>query len=284
MIEAFRLQIMMVRLDNISVQYPNGVTALRNCTAEFKSGEFIVLLGQSGAGKSTLLRCLNGLVRPSKGRVVTASFGDIAEGNALQAHRRRTGMVFQNHHLIGRLSVLDNVLTGRLGHHTAWRTLLPLPRRDQQIALRAIERVGLLEKALTRVDELSGGQQQRVGVARALCQQPDLILADEPVASLDPATAAQVLESLRQICATDGITAIVSLHQVDLARRFADQIVGMADGAIVARATASQLSPRMIDDIYRAGPQAGPERPDKRQATPDAPETSEQHAAMEALL
>ncbi len=275
---------MMVRLDEISVQYPNGVRALRSCTTGFGKGEFVVLLGQSGAGKSTLLRCLNGLVRPTKGRVLSSAFGDIANSQALQAHRRRTGMIFQNHHLIGRLSVLKNVLTGRLGHHPSWRTLLPLPRADQQIALRAIDRVGLIEKTLTRVDELSGGQQQRVGVARALCQEPHLILADEPVASLDPATAAKVLESLRDICAKDGITAVVSLHQVELARRFADRIVGMAEGTIVADTTAAQLNESMIDQIYGTGPKAAPAKAKERHADSEATESSEQQPAMEAML
>ena len=151
----------------------------------------------------------------------------------MRAHRRRTGMVFQQHQLIGRLSVLANVLTGRLGYHSGLRTLLPFSAAEKRLALAAIERVGLLDHALRRADQLSGGQQQRVGIARALAQQPAIVLADEPVASLDPATAERVLALLHRICREDGITAVVSLHQLEFARRFADRIVGLARGEVV---------------------------------------------------
>ena len=165
---------------------PNGTRALQRTSLSFGHGKFTVLLGSSGAGKSTLLRCLNGLVRPSAGHVLAPGVGDIAHAQALRLHRRQTGMVFQQHHLIGRLSVLDNVLTGRLGYHSAVKTLLPWTRAERALALAAIDRVGLIEQALKRADQLSGGQQQRVGVARALVQAPRFLLADEPVASLDP--------------------------------------------------------------------------------------------------
>jgi phosphonate transport system ATP-binding protein len=160
-------------------------------------------------------------------------------------------MVFQQHQLIGRQTVLKNVLTGRLGYHSSWRTLLPLPAADRRFALDCLERVGLLQCALRRADQLSGGQQQRVGIARALAQAPSLILADEPVASLDPETARKVLTLLYDICRTDGIAAIVSLHQVDLARDFADRIIGIADGAVAFDGPPDDLSESLLDRIYR---------------------------------
>lgn len=263
----------MITLDGASVTYPNGVTALKPTSLTFRKGEFLVLLGKSGAGKSTLLRCLNGLVQPTTGRVAAEGLGDLRDAAVLRAHRRRTGMIFQHHQLIGRLSALDNVLTGRLGHHSFWRTLLPMPGADKRIALDCLDRVGLSDRALTRADQLSGGQQQRVGIARALAQQPTLILADEPVASLDPANAVAVLSRLREICTADGISAVVSLHQVDLARRFADRIVGVAGGAVVAEATADTLTPGLVRDIYdappeRVAPPAAPLRPTLHASAP----------------
>ena len=246
----------MIRIEAVEVTYPGGVAALLPTTVAFPQGGFTVLLGPSGAGKSTLLRCLNGLVRPSAGRVLAAPLGDISR--ALRAHRRRTGMIFQQHQLIGRISVLSNVLTGRLAHHSAWRTLLPLGRAEREMALSALDRVGLGELALRRADQLSGGQQQRVGIARALIQAPELILADEPVASLDPATAARVLELLHTICASDGLTAIVSLHQVDLARRFADRIIGLAAGRVVFDGPPASLDAATVAAIYGGQPAPQP--------------------------
>src|SRR5262245_37223328 len=169
----------------------------------------------------------------TEGALVAGRLGVVRGPGPLRAFRKRTGMVFQQHQLIGRLTALANVLTGRLGYHSPWRTLLPLPRADKVIALHALDRVGLLDLALRRVDQLSGGEQQRVGVARALAQEPRLLLADEPVASLDPATAVHVLTLMHAICKSDGIAAVVSLHQVSLALRFADRIVGLAHGAVV---------------------------------------------------
>lgn len=241
----------MIRAERLSLTYPNGVTALHPTELEAAQGRFLVLLGPSGAGKSSLLRCLNGLARPTEGAVTRRDGGSIfASRAALRAHRRQTGMIFQHHHLIGRMTALSNVLTGRIARHAALRTLLPLPRADRLIALASLERVGLLDRALTRADNLSGGQQQRVGVARALAQEPTLVLADEPVASLDPATSERVLSDLRRICAEDGITAVVSLHQVELARRFADEIVGLAGGRIVFRGGPDTLDDAALRRIY----------------------------------
>jgi phosphonate transport system ATP-binding protein len=240
-------------LQDVAVTYANGVAALAPTSLSISRGRFLVLLGPSGAGKSTLLRCLNGLVRPVQGEVIAEDRGSIFKSHqALREHRRRTGMIFQQHHLIGRLSALQNVLMGRVAAHNALRSMLPLPRTDRMVALRALERVGLLDRALDRADRLSGGQQQRVGIARAMAQQPEIILADEPVASLDPVAGEKILADLHRICREDGITAIVSLHQVDLARRFADRIIGLSSGRIIFDGSPAQLGASMIDEIYVA--------------------------------
>lgn len=238
---------------NLEVTYEtkdNAIRALRRNSLTLAQGAFVVLLGASGAGKSTLLRTLNGLVRPTSGSVIAEGIGDLAERDALRRHRRQTGMVFQQHHLIGRLSVLDNVLMGRLGYHGGWGTLIPWSRPEKELALAAIERVGLLDRALQRADQLSGGQQQRVGVARALVQKPRTLLADEPVASLDPATAERLLGLMHDICKTDGLTAVVSLHQVEFARRFADRIIGLKGGAIVFDGTPDELTGEQATALY----------------------------------
>jgi phosphonate transport system ATP-binding protein len=224
--------------------------ALERIDLAFAPGVFTVLLGPSGAGKSTLLRCLNGLAKPSAGQVLGQDGTPIQ--HRLRAHRRQTGMVFQQHQLIGRLSALDNVLIGLLGQRRPWAALLPAPRAERMRALDALERVGLLDRALARADALSGGQQQRVGIARALVQRPRLMLADEPVASLDPVTAERVLDLLARICREDGITAIVSLHQVEFARRFADRIVALATGAVVFDGPPTALAEADITRIYGA--------------------------------
>lgn len=243
----------MLSVVDIEVTYPNGVRALSRTSVTFDKATFVVLLGTSGAGKSTLLRCLNGLVRPTRGDVLADGRGSIfRSGRTLREHRRRTGMVFQQHHLIGRLTALENVLTGRLAAHGTLRTLLPLPRSDRMIALEALQRVGLADRALHRADQLSGGQQQRVGIARGLAQRPEIILADEPVASLDPETSLRVLADLHRICREDRITTIVSLHQLELARRFADRIIGLANGNIIFDGASSELGSCVVDKIYKA--------------------------------
>jgi len=246
----------MITVEDSRVIYPNGTEALKPCTLRFGAGAFTVLLGASGAGKSTLLRSLNGLVPLSEGRVIADGLGEISR--RLRAHRSQTGMIFQQHQLIGRRNVLTNVLMGRLGHHSALRTLLPFSEAEKRLALAAIERVGLLDYALRRADQLSGGQQQRVGIARALVQEPRVILADEPVASLDPTTAERVLGLLHRICRDDGLTAIVSLHQLDLARRFADRIIGIAGGEVVFDGPSAALSAVHVARIYGGAPQPKP--------------------------
>jgi phosphonate transport system ATP-binding protein len=239
-----------LRLENVGMTYPGGVAALRGASISFHKGEFVVLLGRSGAGKSTLLRAINHLAPPTSGRIVSREFGVLGPGHLLRQHRRRTATIFQNHQLIERYSALDNVLTGRLAFHSTLRTLFALPRAEIELALSCLDRVGLGDRALSRVDQLSGGQKQRVGIARALAQQPTMILADEPVASLDPATAEAVLRLLRSICKQDGITAIVSLHQLEFARAFADRIVGIAEASVVFDDVPAELDELNLARIY----------------------------------
>ena len=235
----------------LEVTYKNHLKALKTTNLEVTQGSFVVLLGTSGAGKSTLLRSLNGLVKPTAGSVTAAGLGDLADPATLQRHRRQTGMIFQQHHLIGRLSVLNNVLLGRLGHHSGWRMFCPWTRSEKEQALAVIDRVGLLERALARADQLSGGQQQRVGMARALIQQPRLLLADEPIASLDPNTSLRLLQLLHDICKSDGLTAVISLHQVDFARQFADRIIGLQQGSVVFDGPPQALSEHHVKELYQ---------------------------------
>lgn len=239
----------MIELKNVSVSY-GAVTALHPTSLSLRAGQFVVLLGASGAGKSTLLRSLNLMRVPTSGSVQVEGLGPLTGGKALQMHRRRTGMIFQQHQLIGRQTALQNVLMGRFAYHATLRTLFPLSEQAQGIALHSLERVGLLHKALVRVDQLSGGQQQRVGIARALAQQPGLILADEPVASLDPGTADKVMALLHKICKEDGISAVVSLHQVALAKRYADRIIGLSHGKVVCDTVPSKLTQADLSALY----------------------------------
>lgn len=247
-----------IRVEDLEVVYASGTCALAPTSISFGEGEFIVFLGASGAGKSTLLRALNGLVPPTRGSVHVDGIGPLIGRKNIRAQRRRTGMVFQQHQLIGRCSVLTNVLMGRLGYHPSLRTLLPFSIKEKRLALDAIDRVGLIDYALRRADQLSGGQQQRVGIARALVQEPTLILADEPVASLDPASADRVLGLLHQICKYDGITAIVSLHQLDFANRYADRIIALAEGEMVFDGPPTKLKDSEIARIYGAIPTTPP--------------------------
>jgi phosphonate transport system ATP-binding protein len=239
----------MIAFDNVSVRY-GAVNVLKSVTLELRRGEVTVLLGASGAGKSTLLRCMNGLVTPSGGRVRVEGLGDLADERCRRGHRRRTGMVFQSHQLIGRLSALRNVLQGRLGYHSTLRSLFPSSSSELRLALHSLERVGLLEKAQARADQLSGGERQRVGIARALAQQPTLLLADEPIASLDPVNGERVLALLHRICREDGLTAAISLHQVAFARRFADRIIGLQAGRVVLDGPAEGLTEEALGELY----------------------------------
>lgn len=249
----------MLKLVDVSKSYRDGVHALADICLTIEAGQVTVLLGPSGAGKSTLLRCMNLLVSPSAGSVHVDGLGSLEAMRALREHRRRTGMVFQQHQLILRYTALRNVLMGRIGYHHLLRGLLPAGRVDERIALDALDEVGLLDKALYRADALSGGEQQRVGIARALAQRPRLILADEPVASLDPATARRVMSLLRRVCAENGITLVASLHQVDLALTHADRIIGLAQGAVVYDGPPLGVSDSILQVIYEGAPEEAPD-------------------------
>jgi len=233
----------------VEKRYPNGFHALRGVSLEIEAGSFTVILGPSGAGKSTLLRLVNGLETPTAGHV---AFGPTAPSrSSLRGIRSGIGMVFQQFNLVGRLSVMTNVLTGRLAHRSWLGSIFYLFRReDIAIAREALERVGLVDKAWERADRLSGGQQQRVGIARALAQRPQIILADEPVASLDPVSSDDVMQLLRGICDRDGITVLVNLHQVEHARRYADRVIGLNSGQVVFDGAPGQLDSISLNRIY----------------------------------
>lgn len=241
----------MIWLERITVAFKDGTKALDDVTLALGKTRFTVLLGPSGAGKSTLLRVANGLALPTTGSV-RARDGRVLAGNRRQlaAHRRDTAMIFQQHHLVGRISALANVVNGRLGRLGRIYAVLPVPPADRRIAVSMIDRVGLLDKALVPARNLSGGEQQRVGIARALAQEPSLILADEPVASLDPATANQVLSLIDTLTRVAGIKAVVSLHQVDLAIRYADWIIGLNRGRVVFQGPPGELDPAALASIY----------------------------------
>ena len=237
-------------IHQLEKRYRNGFHALKGIDLEVKSGSFTVVMGPSGAGKSTLLRLVNGLETPSSGQVsINAMPVNLA---TLQTVRGNVGMVFQHFNLVDRLSVMTNVLVGRLRHRSWLGSLFYLFRReDLAIAHQALGRVGLVDKCWERADRLSGGQQQRVGIARALAQSPKLILADEPVASLDPVSSEEIMGLLHEICRRDGITLLVNLHQVNLAKRFADRIVGLNSGQLVFDGTPAQLDQNALRKIYQ---------------------------------
>lgn len=239
-----------ISIESVTKRFPNGFEALKGISTEIAAGSFTVILGPSGAGKSTLLRLLNGLETPSGGSISIAG-ETLGKGN-LRKLRSSVAMVFQQFNLVERLSVVTNVLTGRLAHRSWVGSVFYLFRtEDMDIAQQALARVGLTDKAWSRADKLSGGQQQRVGIARALAQRPKVILADEPVASLDPVSSEEIMGLLREIRDRDGITVVVNLHQVDLARRFADRIIGMNSGRVVFDGPPEALTPQALRTIYQ---------------------------------
>ncbi len=245
----------MIHLRQLRKRY-GGNHVLHGIDLDVQAGEFVVMLGLSGAGKSTLLRCMNGLVRPDAG-VLRVGDIDLMQQHSRRVLARQVAMVFQHHNLVPRLSVLKNVLTGRLGATGTWSSMLQLFRRsDLDLALECLDRVGLSHKAHERTEALSGGQMQRVGIARALAQQPRVILADEPVASLDPKTARTVLQYLRDATRGLGISVVCNLHQVDYAREFGDRIVGLAQGRVRYDGPADGLDETSLDAIYHAQPPA----------------------------
>jgi phosphonate transport system ATP-binding protein len=246
----------MISVRGLSKTYPGAnVPALHNVSIDVPAGEFLVILGPSGAGKSTLLRCINRLVDPSAGQVFHNGVEITGRSRDLRAVRRQFGMVFQQFNLVKRLSVLTNVLSGRLGYRSVWRSLAySFPEADKRIAIECLARVNMDHKAFQRADTLSGGEQQRVAIARALAQQPQVILADEPVASLDPKIARQVLGYLRQVASELGITVLCNLHQVEYAKEFAERVVGMSKGSVVFAGPSAALTDEVLHRIYYRDP------------------------------
>jgi phosphonate transport system ATP-binding protein len=241
----------MLRIEHLVKEYPGGVRALDDVSLTVRDGEFVVLIGLSGSGKSTLLRCINRLVEPTSGRILLDDL-DItaARGPELRRVRRNIGMIFQQFNLVRRSTVLTNVLTGRLGYMSSWQSLVGhWSEEDYRKALVNIERVGLRERVHQRADRLSGGQQQRVAIARALMQQPKLMLADEPVASLDPATSHSVLKYLQQIN-REGMTVICSLHFLSLARAYGTRVIALRGGRLMFDGTPADIDERRFKDIY----------------------------------
>ena len=242
----------MLRIEHLDKQYKTGDHALKDVNLEIPKGQVMALIGPSGAGKSTLIRCVNRLVEPTSGRIF---LGDLElahlSTSELRKARTRMGMIFQEYALVERLSVMENVLSGRLGYVGFWRSFFrKFPQSDIDEAFNLLERVGLDQMADKRADELSGGQRQRVGICRALIQNPDLLLVDEPTASLDPKTSRQIMRLICELCEERQLAAIINSHDVLLAQMFARRIVGLQLGSIVYDGPPENLNPEVLTQIY----------------------------------
>jgi phosphonate transport system ATP-binding protein len=246
-----------ITADNLSKIYPNGTRALVDVSLSVGGSDFIAIIGSSGAGKSTFLRCINRLIRPTSGTLSLLG-EDITHvnGRALRQVRRRIGMIFQQFHLVRRLSVMENVLVGRLRFNASsplrygrsiWRKF---PKFEKEVAFDCLKQVGIAELAFQRADTLSGGQQQRVAIARALAQEPEVFLADEPIASLDPRSAETVMRILQDIQERKNIPVLVNLHHIEFARRYGKRIIGMKAGTTVFEGEAQDLDECVISKIY----------------------------------
>ena len=242
----------MLKVENLTKVYEDGTVALKNVSFEVPDGAFMSVIGLSGSGKSTLLRCINRLIEPTEGHIFWHDM-DISrvQGEELRMVRRKIGMVFQQFNLVKRSSVMTNVLTGRLGYvRPMWSLVNRFPREDRERAVAALKRVGLQDKARNRADALSGGQQQRVGIARALMQEPEMILADEPVASLDPVLAHSILGQLESLNKEDGLTVMCSLHYLDLVQRYSTHVIGLRAGELVFEGD-NQAIREMTDERFK---------------------------------
>ena len=249
-----------VALDRVTHAYAAGRPVLADLSFSIRSDRFVAIVGPSGAGKSTVLRLVNGLLKPSAGAVRVGG-ADLTRASAGEARRlrRRIGMVFQQFGLINRLSVLENVMLGRLGYRTCLASSVGWIRRPQrELALHILDRVGMADFAWSRADQLSGGQRQRVGIARALAQEPRLILADEPISALDPRTAAQVMDLLADISRTEGIAVIANLHALQAVRDYADRVIGLRGGRLVFDGSPAALHGDTVHDLYGAPPHGNP--------------------------
>ncbi len=242
----------MLEIHDLTKRYPTGDLALAGVCLAVPKGQAVALIGPSGAGKSTLLRCINRLVEPTAGRVVLDGTDMVTLGSrALRRMRRRIGMIFQEYALVERLSVMENVLSGRLGYVGFWRSWFRrFPGDDVAEAFRLLDRIGLTDQADKRADALSGGQRQRVGIARALIQNPALLLVDEPTASLDPKTSRQIMRLIRELCQERQLPAIINLHDVALAQAFSERVIGLRKGKIVFDGPPDGLTPDTLTHIY----------------------------------
>jgi phosphonate transport system ATP-binding protein len=242
----------MLEIKNLTKVYADGTVALKDVSFTVNDGEFLIIIGLSGSGKSTLLRCINRLIEPTEGQIIWNGTNiPSADSKQLRRIRRQIGMIFQQFNLVKRSTVLMNVLSGRLGYVSPMRSLFyHFPKEDTQMARQALEKVGIAEQAHKRADELSGGQQQRVGIARALMQDPHMILADEPVASLDPVLAHSILESLEKLNREQNITVLCSLHYLDLVQRYATRVIGLRAGQVVYRGTRDEIR-AMTDEQFK---------------------------------
>lgn len=242
----------MLEVKNLVKIYDGEVLALDDVSFQVEQGEFLAIIGLSGSGKSTLLRCINRLVEPTSGQILWDGV-DVTKANQseLRLVRRKIGMVFQHFNLVNRSSVITNVLSGRLGYVNPTLSLFNhFPERDVQEAIRQLDRVGIADQAYKRADELSGGQQQRVGIARAMIQEPKMILADEPVASLDPVLAHSIMQYLEQINKEDGVTVLCSLHFLDLVHRYADRAIALNHGKLMFDGPPDQIDDEKFKEIY----------------------------------
>lgn len=242
----------MLKVEHLTKVYPNGTVALKDLSFEVDKGEFLVVIGLSGSGKSTLLRCINRLIDPTEGRIIMDGV-DItaAKGAELRHIRRKIGMIFQHFNLVKRSTVMTNVLNGRLGYLNPWTSTMGIfPHEEKQRAMQALTRLGIADKVNSRADALSGGQQQRVGIARSLMQEPTLILADEPVASLDPVLAHSIMQYIEKLNKEDDVTVICSLHYLDLVQRYATHVIGLKDGIKVFEGLPSEINREKFKEVY----------------------------------
>ena len=245
----------MIKFENVSKRYPNGFEALKNINLTIEQGEFVAIIGLSGAGKSTLIRTINRMHDITEG-TLTVDGTDVMtlHGKSLRAFRRRIGMIFQSFNLITRTTVIKNVLKAFVPDMPWWRATFGIFTKDEKLkALDSLDKVGILDKAFVRADQLSGGQQQRVALARTLAQNPQIILADEPVASLDPVTAKQVMDDFKRINRDMNITVLINIHHVELALQYASRVVGIRAGEIVYDGTVENVTQQVLDSIYQGG-------------------------------
>ncbi|MDF7671802.1 phosphonate ABC transporter ATP-binding protein [Lactobacillus sp. ESL0701] len=246
-----------IELKNVKKVYGKDVVGLKNINLTINKGEFVVIVGLSGAGKSTLLRSINRLIDITDGDIlINGKSITKARGKELRILRRNVGMIFQSFNLVKRSSVLRNVLTGRVGYYPTWKSTLNLfTKEDKQRAYEALQQVDLADKVYSRADELSGGQQQRVAIARVLTQNPEIILADEPTASLDPQTSRRVMQDLKMLNEKHGMTVVINLHSVELAQEFGKRVIGVRAGEIIYDGKMSETPESTFTKIYNGGEQ-----------------------------